>query len=249
MSFKFLDNYNFIPFAHRGGSYDFCENTLDAFNNSINLGYQHIETDVRHTKDNKLVIFHDPDLKRICDLDTKIENLNYDDLKDIKIFETHTIPLLDEALSSWPEINFNIEPKSLASAHLLKEKLRYTKNIERICIGSFSNTKMDILRKEFRDNLCTSMTQSETILFFLNRVFPIYDISIPCLQIPMTYMGFKIVTNNLVEHVHSLGKKIHVWTINDENQMLDLININVDGIMTDKPKTLKKVLQKMSLWN
>ena len=67
MSFKFLDNYNFIPFAHRGGSMIF-ENTLDAFNNSINLGYRHIETDVRHTKDNKLVIFHDPDLKEFLTL-------------------------------------------------------------------------------------------------------------------------------------------------------------------------------------
>ena len=75
MSFKFLDNYNFIPFAHHGGSHDFCENTLEAFNSSINLGYRHIETDVRHTKDKKLVIFHDPDLKRVCGLDTKIENL------------------------------------------------------------------------------------------------------------------------------------------------------------------------------
>ena len=65
----------------------------------------------------------------------------------------------------------------------------------------------------------------------------------------MTYMGFRIVTSDLVEHVHSLGKKIHVWTINDEKQMIDLININVDGIMTDKPITLKKVLQKKSLWN
>ena len=85
MSFKFLDNYNFIPFAHRGGSYDFCENTLDAFNNSINLGYRHIETDVRHTKDNKLIIFHDPDLKRILGLDVKIENLNYEELKNIPL--------------------------------------------------------------------------------------------------------------------------------------------------------------------
>ena len=249
MSFKFLDNYNFIPFAHRGGSYDFCENTLDAFNNSINLGYRHIETDVRHTKDNKLIIFHDPDLKRILGLDAKIENLNYEEIKNIKIFETHTIPLLDEALSSWPDINFNIEPKSLESAYLLKDKLKSMKNIDRICIGSFSNTKIDILRNEFKDNLCSSMTKSETILFFLNRFFSIYDNSIPCLQIPMTYMGFRIVTSDLVEHVHSLGKKIHVWTINDENQMIDLININVDGIMTDKPTTLKKVLQKKSLWN
>ena len=147
MSFKFLDNYNFIPFAHRGGSYDFCENTLDAFNNSINLGYRHIETDVRHTKDNKLIIFHDPDLKRILGLDTKIENLNYEELKNIKIFETHTIPLLDEALSSWPEINFNIEPKSLASAYLLKDKLKSMKNIDRICIGSFSNIQRSFSRR------------------------------------------------------------------------------------------------------
>ena len=94
------------------------------------------------------------------------------------------------------------------------------KNIDRICIGSFSNTKIDILRKEFKDNLCSSMTKSETILFFLNRLFSIYDNSIPCLQIPMTYMGFRIVTSDLVEHVHSLGKKIHVWTINDENQIV-----------------------------
>ena len=132
---------------------------------------------------------------------------------------------------------------------LLKDKLKSMKNIDRICIGSFSNTKIDILRNEFKDNLCSSMTKSETILFFLNRFFSIYDNSIPCLQIPMTYMGFRIVTSDLVEHVHSLGKKIHVWTINDENQMIDLIIINVDGIMTDKPTTLKKVLQKKSLWN
>ena len=85
MSFKFLDNYKFIPFAHRGGSYDFCENTLDAFNKSINLGYNHIETDVRHTKDNKLVIFHDADLKRLCKLDIKINDLEYRDLKKFNL--------------------------------------------------------------------------------------------------------------------------------------------------------------------
>ena len=72
--------------------------------------------------------------------------------KNIKIFETHTIPLLDEALSSWPEINFNIEPKSLESAHLLKDQLKSMKNIDRICIGSFSNTKIDILRN--RSQIC-----------------------------------------------------------------------------------------------
>ena len=173
---------------------------------------------MRHTKDNKLIIFHDSDLKRILGLDAKIENLNYEELKNIKIFETHTIPLLDEALSSWPEINFNIEPKSLESAYLLKDKLKSMKNIDRICIGSFSNTKIDILRNEFKDNLCSSMTKSETILFFLNRFISIYDNSIPCLQIRMTYMCIRIVTRGLLERVHSRGNKIDGCTNSNEDR-------------------------------
>ncbi len=249
MSFKFLDNYKFIPFAHRGGSYDFFENTLDAFNKSIDLGYRHIETDIRHTKDDKLVIFHDSDLKRICGLNLKIENLNYNELKEIKIFGSHQIPLLEEALYSWPDINFNIEPKTLKSAYLLKKKLKSTKNLERFCIGSFGSFKMNLLRKEFFKRLCTSMTQIETILFFLNRLLPFYKNNIPCLQIPMYYKGFSIVTPSLVKNVHSLGKKIHVWTINEESQMQYLIDINVDGIMTDRPKMLKNILKSKSLWD
>ena len=248
MSFKFLDNYKFIPFAHRGGSFDFCENTLDAFNKSINLGYNHIETDVRHTKDNKLVIFHDVDLKRLCKLDIKINNLEYRDLKNIKIFKKHSIPLLQDALTSWPNINFNIEPKSLESAYLLRETLKSLKNIDRICIGSFSSYKMNIFRNTFKKSLCTSMTERETILFFINRLIPLFRNDIPCLQIPMYHLGIRIVTRDFVKYVHELGKKIHVWTINDEVQMMELIDIEVDGIMTDRPKILKKILKSKSLW-
>ena len=75
MHFEFLNNYEFIPFAHRGGSLESTENTLDSFQHSINLGYEYIETDVRHTRDNKLVVFHDEDLKKLTGESGSIESL------------------------------------------------------------------------------------------------------------------------------------------------------------------------------
>ena len=119
MSFRFLNNHKFTPFAHRGGSLENKENTLDAFEKCISIGYDYIETDVRETKDGKLVIFHDEDLSRICGLQIKINQLEYEEIKKIKIFDDHHVPLLDEALISWPHLNFNIEPKSTLAAHLL----------------------------------------------------------------------------------------------------------------------------------
>ena len=92
------------------------------------------------------------------------------------------------------------------------------------------------------------MTERETILFFINRLIPFFRNDIPCLQIPMYHLGIRIVTRDFVKYVHELGKKIHVWTINDEAKMIDLIDIEVDGIMTDRPKILKKILKSKSLW-
>ena len=87
MPFEYLDNYKFTPFSHRGGSIENDENTIQAFDNSISLGNRYLEKDVQHTKDDRLVIFHDNNLKRICNLDLEISNTNFHELKDIKIFE------------------------------------------------------------------------------------------------------------------------------------------------------------------
>ena len=248
MHFEFLNNYKFIPFAHRGGSLESTENTLDSFQHSINLGYEYIETDVRHTRDNKLVVFHDEDLKRLCNEEIKISDMEYEDLKKIKIKKKHYNPLLDEVLTTWPNINFNIEPKTFTSAKLLSQSLKKIKNINRFCIGSFSFKKLEMIRNNVGVKLCTSMTKSETIKFYLKQIIPLSKINIPCLQIPSRYMGFKIITKSIIDKFHNQNKKVHVWTVNDENEINELIDIGVDGIMTDKPTLLKRILKSRSLW-
>tara|TARA_B100001559_G_scaffold190582_1_gene159483 strand:+ start:214 stop:966 length:753 start_codon:yes stop_codon:yes gene_type:complete len=248
MLFEYLDNYKFTPFSHRGGSIENDENTIEAFDKSISLGYRYLETDVQHTKDDRLVIFHDNNLKRICNLDLEISNTNFHELKDIKIFNKHNIPLLTEVLNIWPDINFNIEPKTERSAYLLLDELKKQKNLDQFCVGSFKSETLNIMRKGFNDKICTSMSQDEVISYFLNRLIPFSKNAAPCVQIPMYFYGLQIVTKNLVDYVHNTGKKIHVWTINDENKMKTLIDYGVDGIMTDRPKKLKEVLTERKLW-
>ena len=198
MAFNYL-NSNFAAVAHRGGANDFVENTLEAFEQSINLGFKYIETDVRATKDNKLVIFHDPDLKRMLNLEIDISSINYDELSSYKINGVHKIPTFLETVSSWPNINFNIDPKSDKSAELLISELKSVGNLDRFCVGSFDSTKLNKIRNAFDNKLCTSMGTNEVINFYFLRFFGINSINTPCLQLPYFKNGFKIITAKLID--------------------------------------------------
>ena len=234
MAFNYL-NSNFAAFAHRGGANDFVENTLEAFEQSINLGFKYIETDVRATKDNKLVIFHDPDLKRMLNLEIDISSINYDELSSYKINGVHKIPTFLETVSSWPNINFNIDPKSDKSAELLISELKSVGNLDRFCVGSFDSTKLNKIRNAFDNKLCTSMGTNEVINFYFLRFFGINSIDTPCLQLPYFKNGFKIITAKLIRDAHKFNKKVHAWTIDDPKEIRELLDMGIDGIMTDSP--------------
>lgn len=246
MAFNYL-NSNFAAFAHRGGANDFVENTLEAFEQSINLGFKYIETDVRATKDNKLVIFHDPDLKRMLNMEIDISSINYDELSNYKINEVHKIPTFLETVSSWPNINFNIDPKSNKAAELLIDELKTLDRLDRFCIGSFDTKRLNKIRSAFNNKLCTSMSTNEVINFYLLRFIGINSIKIPCLQLPYYKSGFKVITAKLINDAHKFNKKVHAWTIDDPKQINELLDMGIDGIMTDRPNLLKLELAKRGI--
>ena len=246
MAFNYL-NSNFAAFAHRGGAYDYVENTLEAFEQSINLGFKYIEIDVQATKDNKLVIFHDPDLKRMLNMEIDISSINYDELSNYKINEVHKIPTFLETVSSWPNINFNIDPKSNKAAELLIDELETLDRLDRFCIGSFDTKRLNKIRSAFNNKLCTSMSTNEVINFYLLRFIGINSIKIPCLQLPYYKSGFKVITAKLINDAHKFNKKVHAWTIDDPKQINELLDMGIDGIMTDRPNLLKLELAKRGI--
>ena len=229
--------------AHRGGSLETSENTLQGFEYAINLGAEYIETDVQLSKDGIPYIFHDDDLKRICKKNITFNQLNGNEIDLIKIFNGCNIPTLQECLDVFPDTKFNIDLKTDEVVVPALKILSNMKTEDRVCIASFANERLEFTRENY-PKFCTSMGPKE----ILNLKLSSLGISSPkvsgnCVQIPIYKYAIKLVTNRLIRLSHKLGLKVHVWTINDPNIMQKLIDMDIDGIITDKPKLLREIIQ------
>ena len=209
----YLDYEGIEVLAHRGGAEESYENTLESFEYSQSLGCKFIETDVQVSSDGIPYIFHDDDLKRICEIPKKFDSLKSDEIDSLTIFNNHKI-------------------------------IQKTNSTDRVCIASFSSKRLERVRS-MSPNLCISMGPNEVFKTLLSRYKLINSpLKGDCLQVPMKYYGLKIVTKKFVEYLKSKDIKIMVWTINDVETFKYLIQLNVDGIITDKPKLLFDTLEK-----
>ncbi len=230
--------------AHRGGSIEAPENTLESFRYSLDLGCSYIETDVQLSADGIPYIFHDDDLKRLLNRNIMFNSLNSSEINKLKLFESYSIPTLQMALTQFPDALFQIDLKTDEVAIPAMQMIKELNAFERVCVASFSSKRLQTVRRKF-PKACFSMGPRE-ILKLLLASFGLYNQKVPgdCLQVPIYHYGIKLVTKRFVKYVQSIGLKIHVWTINDTNTMKKLINLGVDGIITDKPKSLKNLLAK-----
>ena len=250
-SHPYLDNSGPIAFAHRGGTSAAPENTLRSFADAINLGYRYIETDVHATKDGVLVAFHDNDLKRTCGEDRTIEGSTRAELASARIDGTDPIPLLDDLLDEWPGIRINIDCKADSALEPLIETLRNRDILDRVCIGSFSDARLARVRAEFGDAVCTSMGPKEVAKLVATSAlkFPVSPSGHAlAAQIPVRQGPVPITTKRLVERAHQLGIQVHVWTVDDPIEIARLLDLGVDGIMSDDTRALRDVFQVRGHW-
>ena len=230
--------------AHRGGADESFENTLESFDYSKSLGCKFIETDVQVSADGIPYIFHDDDLKRVLNISSRFDSLSSQEIDKLKIFDQYRIPKLEEALNEFPEISFQIDFKTDGVVAPALDVIKKTKSFERICVASFNSERLKRVRSTYPD-LCISMGPNEVIKTLISS-FGLYKGAIDgdCLQIPIRYYGVRVVTKRFVKYLKSRGLKIMVWTINDVKTFEYLIELKVDGIITDKPKLLFETLSK-----
>jgi glycerophosphoryl diester phosphodiesterase len=229
--------------AHRGGSIESSENTIESFKYSISLGCNYIETDVQLSSDGKPYIFHDEDLNRLASINKTFNDLHSSEIDEIKLFNEHKIPLLEEVLLKFPETYFQIDVKTDEVALPALKVIYDLEAQDRVCIASFSSERLETVRNKYPD-ICISMGPKE-ILKLLLASFGLYRGTVPgdCLQIPIYQYGIKLVTKRFVNFVQSKDLKVIVWTINKPEEMKKLIELEVDGIITDKPKALFDILK------
>lgn len=226
--------------AHRGGQWPgVSENTLEAFTAAHRAGLAWMETDVHASADGVLFAAHDADLDRIAARPHCIRDLNAAELDSIELSAGGRLPRLTALVESLPDVSWNIDVKA---AHSIAPMVRVVRSLQvedRIRLASFSSSTLRRLREALPE-VRTSTGVSETALFALGGLPGVPD-SGPCplpagldaLQVPMSFKGVPVVTRKFVARAHRAGLQVHVWTVNDLASMRRLLDIEVDGIVTD----------------
>jgi glycerophosphoryl diester phosphodiesterase len=248
--FAFLDHPLPLAFAHRGGAAGGLENTLAAFGRAVEMGYRYIETDVHATRDGRLVVFHDRTLDRVTDLAGAIAELTWEQVSGAAIGAGGSVPLLTDVLEAWPALRLNIDVKSDDAVAPLIDTVRRTGCLDRVCVGSFSDRRLGLVRDALGPRLCTSLGPRGALRLRTASVLGRGGATpgVPLAQVPPRAATLPLVDRRFVRHAHRLGMQVHVWTIDDPDEMNRLLDLGVDGIMTDELATLREVYAARGVW-
>jgi glycerophosphoryl diester phosphodiesterase len=245
-SIPFLDWPTPIAFAHRGGASEAPENTLPAFERAVQLGYTYLETDVHVTADGVLVAFHDTDLSRTCGRPGIITELPWSDVSAARVGGREPIPLMEDLLEAFPDARFNIDCKSNAAVDALVAAIKRSNCGPRVCISAFDDRRLRRLRVALGPGVCTSLGPAQiAALRFLGRTAG----GGAAAQVPVKQGRVTLVDERFVIGAHRRGLQVHVWTIDDDDEMRRLLDLGVDGIMTDRPAVLRDVLVERGEWS
>jgi glycerophosphoryl diester phosphodiesterase len=252
--YPFLDDHGpVLAFAHRGGARHpdlvGVENTRAAFAHAVALGYTYLETDVHVTRDGVLVAFHDALLERVTDGTGTLEDLDAADLARVRVGGLEPVPTLADLVTSFPAARFNIDLKSDAAVAPLAALIAEHGLHERMLVGSFSGRRLRRFRRLTGHRVATSASPGEVAAYVvLPGRFAARVVRRPAaLQVPHRRGPLVVASAGLVRRAHAAGLHVHVWTVDDADEMRALLDRGVDGLMTDRTDILATVLAERGL--
>ncbi len=233
--------------AHRGLALDSPENTLLSFQKALSAGATHIETDVHASADGVAVISHDPDLNRLVGRDAAIGQLRMSELRRIDLGAGQSFASLADALDAFPETLFNIDIKVETAVSPAVDAIRAAGATGRVLITSFDEGR----RRRTADALpgvASSASVSRVLVSVVGAKLAIAPLvrralrGLVAIQVPERSAFVNVVTRRVVDSIHAAGREVHVWTVNDPADMTRLLDLGVDGIVTDRCDVLKGVV-------
>lgn len=227
---------------------------MAAFRAAVDLGLTYLETDVRTSSDGVLMAFHDETVDRVSGGTAgKIGQLTRGQLKEVAVGGKEQIPTFEELLTEWPDIRLNVDVKDAAGAALLARLINKHQAHDRVLVASFSDVRR--LRTLRRLNRPAASSAGSTLTALLRLLAPLGIAGIlsrlgrfQCVQVPIRFGRFPVVTPAFVRSCHRAGVQVHVWTVNDADIMNRLLDLGVDGIVSDRADILKDVLKGRGQW-
>jgi glycerophosphoryl diester phosphodiesterase len=253
MAHAFLEHPGPIAFAHRGGAAHHPENSWSAFEHAVGLGYTYLETDAHATADGVLLAFHDRTLDRVTDRGGRIARMSHEEVAAARIGGAEPIPLLEDLLTAWPDMRFNIDVKQEAAIRPLAAVLRRVGAWDRVCLCSFSAHRLRAVRRELGHRVCTALSPAGVASVRVAGSLAgsgqglarrLASAGVRCAQVPAV-----VASRGFIRRAHALGLQVHVWTVNDRTEMSCLLDLGADGIMTDQTVLLRDVLAERGQWH
>ena len=252
-----------VNIAHRGGAGIAPENTLEGFREGLRVGAGVLELDVHTTADGYVVVIHDATVDCTTDSTGAVREMTLAELKRLdagyrftrdegRMFpyrgEGIRIPTLEEVYDEFNEVPINVEIKGERPGieEAVWRVIEEAGAGNRTLVVSESMPTTRRFREVSGGRVATASSRTELISFYLlsrlglsRSVKPRYQ----ALQGPETYHGLRIVTPGFIRAAHRQGLRVDVWTIDSEADMRRLLGYGVDGIMTDRPDILARVLR------
>ncbi len=226
---------------------------MAAFAAAVELGYGYVETDVHATRDGVAVAFHDTTLDRVTDGSGAVASLDWSTVRRARIGGVEPVPRLEDLLGAWPGLRVNIDVKAASAIGPTVDVIERTGAHDRVCIASFSDARRRAVVRRLSRPVATSAGNGTVAAFLVGarsgavsrRVLRTVD----CLQVPERSGRVRVVTRATVEAAHAAGVQVHVWTVNDADAMHRLLDLGVDGLVSDRSDVLRDVLTERGEWH
>jgi glycerophosphoryl diester phosphodiesterase len=226
-------------FAHRGLAVEAPENSMLAFAKAIAAGALYIETDVHASADGIAVVAHDPDLLRLAGRNVRVDQLTFAELRRVDLGEGQVFCSLAEALDAFPETRFNIDVKSRAAVRPTIAAVLAARASDRVLVSSFNERTRAAAVRGLPGVVSSSSARLFAVALLAGKVglSPIVRRALRGLvavQVPERALGLRITTARMIALLHDAGVEVHVWTVNDPLRMAELLDLGVDGLVTDR---------------
>jgi glycerophosphoryl diester phosphodiesterase len=240
--------------AHRGLATEAPENTLLAFRNALAAGAIYLETDVHASADGVAVISHDPDLRRLAGHAARISDLTAAELERTSLGVGQSYLTLRAALEELPEARFNIDVKSRDAADAAARAILEADAAHRVLVTSFDDAtrKATLTALGGGHGVATSAARRGVVLALigarlrLGLLVRLALSGIDAVQVPERQGPLRVATPRFIDAVHSAGAEVHVWVVNDEDEMRRLIALGVDGIVSDRVDLAVKLVKDLA---
>jgi len=247
-------------FGHRGCAGTHPENTLEAFAAAAAIGIQYLELDIHMTRDGEIVVSHDDYLERTCGRAGVIREMTYAELAAADAGRMFTldganfpfrdkgirVPRLAEVLAAFPKLPIEVEVKQIKPSVVvpLLGVIDRAGMRRSVFVASEHQEPLDEVRM-LAPEIPTNFSYLESGGFFQAMVSrDNYRPPGDALQIPRNYESWQLVTPDSVEFAHRIGFEVHVWTVNEEAEMEELLDMGVDGLISDYPRRLLDVIRR-----